>query len=144
MNPERPVLKILTVDDTPTDVEILQMCLKKSGIVNEMAVMRTAEEGLAYLEGHADPLRIGGKNLPDLIFLDLKLPGENGLAAMRKIKSHPLLKRIPVIVYSSSHEHEDLVHSYRFGATYFLKKPYTESLLGEVMVQLKLAGVLKG
>ena len=155
MSSQKTAFKILTVEDTPSDVEILQVYLRKAGLENEMTVLRTAEEAWAYLEGHAEIVgageppalradRSGGKNLPHLIFIDLKLPGENGLSLLRKIKAHPTLKMIPVIVNSSSPDHEDLVASYRFGATYFLRKPCTETPLREVLAQLRTAGMLKG
>ena len=114
----RPV-RILLVEDNPHDVEIMTRALKKGQVTNELVVARDGQEALDILHGHA----ADGAELPGLILLDLNLPRISGLEVLESIKKDPELKRIPVIVLTTSKRDEDVVRSYELGVNTFITKP---------------------
>ncbi len=143
IEPSKSLLNILLVDDEPSAVHLLSHHLKDLKIDHQMTVFRTGEEAVEYLEGRIAREGIERKPLPDLIFLDLRLPGENGLEALAQIKTNPNLRNIPVIVSTVSKEQEDLIESYKRGGTFFLQKSNDEKMLGVVLQQLKAFNRLK-
>jgi len=115
--------RILLVDDTATDVELTLTAFEDAHLANDVAVARTGGEALDRLQGrtrNADGTR---PPLPDLILLDLKMPGIDGFEALRQIKATPILRRIPLIVLTSSREEGDRAFSYDTGANSYLVKP---------------------
>ncbi len=118
----RPPL-ILMVDDDPDDYYLTKAALKKSGIRAELRLATNGEELLDYVfgrgrfAGHKAPPR------PDLILLDLNMPGKNGLEALGELKADPATGHIPVVVYSSSRDGEDVAACYRNGANGYISKP---------------------
>ncbi|RJR42167.1 MAG: response regulator [Deltaproteobacteria bacterium] len=111
---------ILMVEDDPADVELTQYMLKKAKILIDLPVVTDGLEALAFLrrEGkHAEAPR------PDLILLDLNLPGMDGREVLGEIKSDPDLKSIPVVVLTTSQSAEDVLKSYCLGANCFITKP---------------------
>jgi two-component system, chemotaxis family, response regulator Rcp1 len=115
----RPV-DILMVEDNPGDVRLTQEALKESKLRNNLALARDGEEALAYLhrEGaFANVLR------PDLILLDLNLPKVDGREVLAVIKADPELRRIPVVVLTTSNAEQDIVHVYDLHANCYITKP---------------------
>jgi len=115
----RPI-EILLVEDNPGDVRLTQEALREGKIANNLAVASNGDGALARLrrEGeHADATR------PDLILLDLNLPGKDGREVLREIKSDASLKQIPVVVMTSSSAEEDVARSYALHANCFVTKP---------------------
>ncbi len=133
---EKPKLKVLMIEDNPEDAVLLSKRLVNLKFENEMTVFHKGEEGVRYLEFQ----NAQQKPMPDLILLDLGLPGEHGLDVLKKIKTHPALKSTPVIVVTSSDDKNDKVETFRRGGTFFITKPYTEELLGEVISHLRVTG----
>ncbi len=114
----RPV-RILLVEDNPHDVEIMIRALKKGHVKNDLVVARDGQEALDILYGHT----AGESELPGLILLDLNLPKVGGLEVLERIKRDPGLKRIPVIILTTSKREEDVVRSYDLGVNTFITKP---------------------
>jgi two-component system response regulator len=111
---------ILLVEDNPDDVRLTQRSLKANGIMNELVVVNDGAAALEYLErAAAAPEKV----LPAVTLLDLNLPKISGLELLRKIRSSPPLKRLPVVVLTSSKEEKDLVQSYDLGANSYIQKP---------------------
>ena len=108
---------ILLVEDNPKDEALTLRAFKKSNIANEIVVARDGVEALDYLLGD------GNKALPQLVLLDLKLPRVDGLQVLREIRSNLRTRRLPVVVFTSSNEEEDLVNSYDLGANSYVRKP---------------------
>ena len=81
--------------------------------------------------------------MPDLVFLDLNLPGEHGLGTLVKIKNYSDFHSIPVIVMTASDDRKDLLESYRKGAVFFIHKPLDKNLLIETLMHMKITGILK-
>lgn len=123
-NPHRK-LCILLADDDPDDRMLTQRALKRSRLVNELHMVEDGEELMRYLrrEGeYADPETAPW---PGLILLDLNMPRKDGREALKEIKSDPKLRRIPVIVLTTSEAELDILRSYDLGVNAFVTKPVT-------------------
>jgi DNA-binding NarL/FixJ family response regulator len=118
----RPV-QILLVEDNAMDAELTLDAFHRARLTNSVHVARTGQEALDYVTGRADFADRQQHPLPDLILLDLKLPQVSGHEVLREIKSLPRLKRIPVVILTSSKEEGDRALSYDLGANSYLVKP---------------------
>ena len=114
--------RILMVEDDPNDVELTLTALDEYHLANEVVVTRDGEEALDYLLCRG---QYAGRSSdqPAVMLLDLKLPKINGLEVLRQVKSDDRLKKIPVVVLTSSHEDKDLVTSYELGVNAYVVKP---------------------
>jgi len=113
-------VEILLVEDSPADVRLTQEALRDGKVLNHLSAVSDGIEALAYLrrEGaYRDAPR------PGLILLDLNLPRMDGREVLEKIKQDPELKRIPVIVLTTSQAEEDILHSYNLHANCYISKP---------------------
>lgn len=116
-------VEILLVEDSPDDVAFFIHTFKKAGLTTQLHSLPDGAEALEYIFGtgrHADR---NINNHPKVIFLDLKLPKVNGLEVLRRLKSDPVTRTIPVVVLSSSQEERDLIESYNLGANSYIVKP---------------------
>jgi CheY-like chemotaxis protein len=114
--------RILLAEDSEHDVELTLAALDEYKLANEVVVVRDGAEALDYLYRRgkfAD--RTAGS--PVVVLLDLKMPRVDGLEVLRKMKSDPELKRIPVVMVTSSREEQDLVRSYELGVNAYVVKP---------------------
>jgi len=112
--------RILLVEDNPGDVRLTKEAFKQGRIENDLYVVSDGTEALDFLSRrgeYADAPR------PDLILLDLNLPGKDGEAVLEDLKVDPKLRSIPVIVLTSSRAEEDIVRSYELHANAYLTKP---------------------
>src|ERR1700737_5069958 len=103
------VANVLLVEDNPGDIRLTREALKESGINCKIHVAQDGEQALAFLrrEGsHASAVR------PNLVLLDLNLPRMDGRQVLREMKSDPELRRIPVVIFSSSRAREDILATY--------------------------------
>jgi len=115
----RPI-KILLVEDNPGDVRLAREALRESKLINRTYEVRDGLAALAFLRrqgSYADAVR------PDLILLDLNLPKKNGREVLAEIKEDPELKRIPVVILTSSRAEEDILKSYNLHANSYISKP---------------------
>ncbi len=129
---EKPA-HILLVEDNRMDVELTLDAFHEAKLHNTIHVAPNGEDALDYVFGrgpYADRLR---HPAPNLVLLDLKLPGVDGFEVLRQIKSTPLLKRLPVVILTSSKEEGDRALSYDTGANSYLVKPVSfDGFLGVV------------
>ena len=132
---KRPAI-ILLVEDNRLDVELTLDAFRTAQSSSELHVVRSGQEALDYLFGREQYQDREKHPLPDLILLDLKLPGIDGLEVLRRIKATPLLKRLPVIILTSSQEEVDLIASYDNGANSYLVKPLKPHSFLEVLHQV--------
>jgi CheY-like chemotaxis protein len=109
-------ITILLVEDNPGDVRLIKEVFKEEKVVNTLIVAKDGIEALAILK---DPSKV----IPDLILLDLNLPRKKGLEVLDEIKNDPSLKRIPVVVLTTSSAEEDILKSYNSYASAYLTKP---------------------
>ena len=115
----RPI-GILLVEDNPGDICLTQEALKEAKILNHLSVVEDGEEAMAFLrrEGkHADAAR------PDLVLLDLNLPKKDGREVLAEIKGDEHLRRIPVVMLTSSDAEEDILKSYDLHVNCYITKP---------------------
>jgi CheY-like chemotaxis protein len=110
------VIEILLVEDSPADVRLTVEALKEAKMRNHIHVAEDGEAAMEYL-------RTPGRRLPDLILLDLNLPGMDGREVLAEIKSDPALAIIPVVILTTSHAEEDVVRTYRLHANCYITKP---------------------
>ncbi|HEV7700137.1 MAG TPA: response regulator [Pyrinomonadaceae bacterium] len=114
---------ILLVEDNARDEALTLRALTQSGIANEIVVTRDGAEALEYLFGTGKYEGRDTKVLPQLILLDLKLPKIDGLQVLERLRSDDLTKRLPIVVFTSSSEQEDMIKSYDLGANSYIRKP---------------------
>lgn len=114
---------ILLVEDNRMDIELTLDAFNEVKLNNEIKIVTTGEEALSYLMGEKDYKDRTKYPLPHIILLDLKLPGISGIEVLKRIKSTPIIKRIPVVVLTSSKDEGDLILSYDYGANSYLVKP---------------------
>jgi CheY-like chemotaxis protein len=115
--------KILLVEDNPMDVELTLDAFREAKLKTRIDVVNSGEEALDYLfrrKNYADRKMYPQ---PNLILLDLKMPGIDGFEVLTRIKSSPKLRRIPVVILTSSKEEGDRTLSYDNGANSYLLKP---------------------
>jgi len=118
-----PSARILLVDDSRMDIELTIQAFREGRLNNEVLVATGGQEALDYLLGAGEFADRTLHPLPDIILLDLKMPRIDGHEVLRRIKKVEPLKRIPVIILSSSREEGDRAMGYDSGANSYLVKP---------------------
>jgi two-component system response regulator len=135
-------VEILIVEDNPQDLEMTQRALRRANLANRIEVARDGVEALDFIfcEGAHASRRI--EDTPKVVLLDIKLPKVDGIEVLRKIKSDPRTRAIPVIILTSSMEQKDIVESYRLGVNSYIVKPvHFESFVAAIQ-QLGMYWVL--
>ncbi len=118
--PSAASVEILLIEDSLADIELTKLGLHEGKIANHLSVIRDGDEAMAFLcrEGcHADAPR------PDLILLDLNLPGKDGREVLAEIKADAELRKIPVVILTTSQAEEDVVRAYGLHANAYMTKP---------------------
>ena len=116
------IKRILLAEDNENDIELTLTALQEYRLSNEVTVVRDGAEALDYIYQRGDFAK-REKGLPCVVLLDLKMPRVDGLEVLRQIKADPALRRIPVVMLTSSREEEDLIESYDLGVNAFVVKP---------------------
>ena len=113
-------IEILLVEDNPGDVRLTQEALRDGKVHNHLNVASDGVEALAYLRKQG---RYTSATRPDLILLDLNLPKKDGRAVLAEIKADESLRRIPVVILTTSQAEEDILKTYNLHANCFVTKP---------------------
>jgi chemotaxis family two-component system response regulator Rcp1 len=114
------VIEILLIEDNPGDVRLTREALRDAKVVNDLTVVSDGAEAIDFLRRKG---RYAAANRPDLILLDLNLPRKDGREVLEEIKQDPELKRIPVVIITSSKAEEDVLRSYNLHANCYVIKP---------------------
>ena len=125
----RPI-ELLLIEDSEPDVRLTMEALREAKVKNRLWVVEDGVEAMAFLRqqnGHADAPR------PDLILLDLNLPRKDGREVLREIKADESLKRIPVVVLTTSRSEEDVLRAYELHANCYITKPVDFNRFMEVV-----------
>ncbi len=133
---ETNIVEILLVEDNPQDMELALRALKKANVSNLIQVARDGAEALDFVFGegvHAGRKLADG---PKVILLDLKLPKVDGIEVLKRLKSDPRTKVIPVVILTSSKEQRDVVESYQLGVNSYLVKPVNFERFAEAVRDL--------
>jgi two-component system, chemotaxis family, response regulator Rcp1 len=126
-------LSVLLVEDDPGDVVIAREALAAGRLSTDLHVVHDGVEAMSYLrraDGYADATR------PDLILLDLNLPRKSGHEVLAEVKQDPELRRIPVVVLTTSQAQEDVTKSYDLQASVHVSKPVDFDKYTEVVKQI--------
>jgi CheY-like chemotaxis protein len=118
------LVEILLVEDNPGDVRLTQEALREAKVANRVHALGDGDAALAFLRRQGEHARAPR---PDLILLDLNLPGRDGRALLADLKQDPDLGRIPVIVLSASEDAADVQESYDLHANCYVAKPVDPS-----------------
>jgi two-component system, response regulator len=131
-------IDILLVEDNPYDAELTRRALKNQGLAHKLLTCTDGVEALDFLFGQGD---FAGRNLaehPKVIFLDLKLPRISGLGVLHKVKSDDRTWTIPVVVFTSSLEEQDITRSYDLGVNSYTVKPVEFDKFFQMVEELSL------
>jgi CheY-like chemotaxis protein len=114
---------ILLVEDSADDELLTIRALRKNNILNEVVIARDGAQALELLLGNSS-VQGGADGLsPHFVLLDLKLPKMSGLEVLRKLRENEKTRLLPVVVFSSSDERQDILESYNLGANSYICKP---------------------
>ncbi len=125
---------ILLVEDNPGDVRLTKEALKDAKVLNEIYVARDGVEAMEFLNKQGS---FKEAPTPDLILLDLNLPRKDGREVLAEIKKDPKLKRIPVVVLTTSKADEDIVKTYNLHANAYITKPVDLNRFVEIIHALE-------
>ncbi|MGH7992571.1 MAG: response regulator [Limisphaerales bacterium] len=117
-----PLKRILLVEDNERDVELTLAALEEHNLANEVVIARDGAEALDYLYRRGQ-FADHANGLPVVVLLDLKMPKVDGLEVLRQMRDDSTLKRVPVVMITSSREEQDLVNSYQLGVNAYVVKP---------------------
>jgi CheY-like chemotaxis protein len=129
-------IRILLAEDDPDDRLLTRRALAESSVSTAFAAVENGEELLHYLRREEEYDNSQSAPRPDLILLDLNMPGTDGREALREIKSDSELRRIPVVVLTTSEAEQDILQSYDLGVNAFVTKPVTFDALADTMESL--------
>jgi two-component system, response regulator len=126
---------ILLVEDNADDEALTLRAFRKNQMVNDIVIARDGQEALDYLFGTGT---FAGRErpLPELILLDLKLPKVDGLEVLRRLRSEPGTRLLPVVVMTTSDEEQDRLRSYSLHANSFIRKPVDYNQFADTMRQI--------
>jgi CheY-like chemotaxis protein len=124
---------ILLVEDNPLDVDLTLRAFRRRKLANPVLVARDGEEALAWI-----PRWEAGETWPAVILLDLNLPRVDGLSVLQALKTHTTLRRIPVVVLTTSKEDRDIQIAYDLGANSYIIKPVDFANFMDVAQQIEL------
>lgn len=114
---------ILIVEDEEAHAELTERAIRKSGNANRVDIVSDGEQALDYLFNRGKYADVDKYPCPGLILLDIKLPGIDGIEVLKRLKEHPVLRKIPVIMLTTSDREEDVARSYGHYANSYLTKP---------------------
>ncbi len=128
---------ILIAEDNEDHAYLLQRALKKGAVLNPVFLVGDGEEAIAYLKGEGRFSDRYEYPLPGLLLLDLKMPKKNGFEVLQWIRQQPCLKRLRVVVLTTSDDPRDIDHAYELGANSFMVKPLEKQQFVEVTNAIK-------
>lgn len=126
-------MTILLAEDDPDDRMLAREAFDESRLLNSLEMVEDGEELMDYLHNTGKYSGDSARPLPGIILLDLNMPRKDGREALKEIKSHPDLRRIPIVVLTTSKAEEDILRTYDLGVNSFVVKPVTFEALVEVL-----------
>jgi CheY-like chemotaxis protein len=136
MIPPRPPITILMAEDDPDDRLMTQEAFNECRLGNPLRFVTDGEQLMDYLHRRGEFADETRHPMPGLILLDLNMPRKDGREALREIKADPELRKIPVVILTTSKAEEDVSASYRDGANSFITKPVSFAALIDVVQAL--------
>ena len=114
---------ILLVDDSPDDLLLIRKAFERARMPNALLAVSSGQEAIDYFQGRAVLPEPATHPVPDLLLLDIAMPGVDGFGVLTWVRSHPALKTLPIIMLASSSLEKDVAKAYDLGANAFLVKP---------------------
>ena len=133
MKTKEKIITILLADDDPDDRKLTQDAFAENRLANVLHCVEDGEELMDYLHRRGKYVNLRGEALPGLILLDLNMPRKDGREALKEIKADPDLRRIPIVVLTTSKAEEDIVRTYDLGVNSYVTKPVTFKSLVELI-----------
>ncbi len=133
MKGQRTSLTILMADDDEDDCMLAREALAESQYPSKLYIVKDGEELLNYLYRRGHYAEETTSPRPELILLDLNMPKKDGREVLKEIKANPYLRKIPVVVLTTSKAEEDIYHTYNLGANSFIIKPMQFASLVKIM-----------
>jgi CheY-like chemotaxis protein len=127
------MITILLAEDDPDDRQLTEDALAECRLANDIHFVEDGEQLLDYLLRRGQYAAMAKDPLPGLILLDLNMPRKDGREALKEIKAHPDLRRIPIIVLTTSKAEEDILRTYDLGVNSYITKPVTFASLVEII-----------
>jgi chemotaxis family two-component system response regulator Rcp1 len=112
--------EVLPVDDNPADTDLTSEVLARNGCPSHVHAVINGVEAIAFLRREG---KYAGAPLPDFVILDLNLPAKDGRAVLAEVKADPVLRKIPIAIFSTSEAPQDIMRSYELGANCNVSKP---------------------
>ena len=128
-------IAILLVEDDLADQKLIKKSLLDQKVANELHIVGTGEEALDYLHHRGDHTEASPR--PELILLDLNMPGMGGKEFLRQIKADDKLKQLPVIILTTSESEKDILDSYNLQASGYVNKPVSLADFNKVMEKIE-------
>jgi CheY-like chemotaxis protein len=135
-------IDILLVEDNPQDAELTLRALRKRNLANHVTWAKDGAEALELIFGPSEDPTAPLACFPQLILLDLKLPKVDGHEVLRRLKSDPRTRAIPVVMLTSSREEADVERSYKMGVNSYIVKPVEFEAFVEAVTQVGMYWVL--
>jgi CheY-like chemotaxis protein len=133
MKKEGKMITIVLADDDPDDRKLTQDAFMENRLANDFHTVEDGEELMDYLRRRDKYESLRDEPLPGLILLDLNMPRKDGREALKEIKADPDLRRIPIVVLTTSKAEEDIIRSYDLGVNSYVTKPVTFKSLVELI-----------
>jgi two-component system response regulator len=112
--------EVLLVDDNPADTDLTSEVLAHNGCPTHIHAVINGVEAIMFLRRQG---KYANVPRPDFVILDLSLPGKDGRAVLAEVKADPLLRKIPIAIFSTSEARQDILRSYELGANCYVSKP---------------------
>jgi CheY-like chemotaxis protein len=129
---------ILLAEDDENDVFFMERAFEQANIANPLIRVKDGEDAISYLKGEGAFADRNINPVPYLMLMDLKMPRKNGFEVIQWVRQQPELKRLPLVVLTSSREDPDVNRAYELGANTYLVKPVKFEGLVEMMKALNL------
>jgi len=133
MKTEGKMITIVLADDDPDDRQLTNDAFAESRLANQLHCVEDGEQLMDYLHRRGQYASMRDEPLPGLILLDLNMPRKDGREALKEIKADPGLRRIPIVVLTTSKAEEDILRSYDLGVNSYVTKPVTFKSLVELV-----------
>lgn len=141
-NPGADSKLILLIEDNIDDERLTLRALRKNNIINEVVVACDGQEAIDYLFGTGTYSGRDMSVMPAVVILDLKLPKLSGLEVLKRIRSEPTTRRLPVVVMTSSDDRSKIDESYKLGANSYIHKPNDPAEFSEMVLQVAMYWLL--
>jgi len=127
------MITIVLADDDPDDRQLTEEAFSENRLVNQLHCVEDGEQLMDYLHRRGQYENLREEALPGLILLDLNMPRKDGREALKEIKADPALRRIPIVILTTSKAEEDIIRSYDLGVNSYVTKPVTFKSLVELV-----------